>query len=36
MRVLGNARIDKANYPLDATILQEVPTKANKGGEQKK
>lgn len=25
MRVLGNARIDKANYPLDATILQAVP-----------
>lgn len=36
MRVLGNARIDKANYPLDATILQEVPAKANHGGEQKK
>jgi len=36
MRVLGNARIDKANYPLDATILQEMPAKANASGEQKK
>jgi hypothetical protein len=36
MRVLGNARIDKANYPLDATILQEMPAKANTAGEQKK
>ena len=37
MRVLGNARIDKANYPLDATILQEMPAKANNAtGEKKK